>query len=318
VTPASTRSIPLEPVRCNCCGGNRSAPFAAGRDYEYDTSDTWVTAVRCLDCGLVYLNPRPAAAALPTIYPDNYYAYDFTGSMPAMVRWVKDRVDAMKVRLYLRLLPGSGRILDVGCGDGRILDMLRRHGRADWDLWGVEFSDSAAAHARRAGYTVVVGRFEDVELEPASLDLMIMNQLIEHVDDPRAMIAKARAALRPGGHLIIETPNIDSLDARLFRRRYWGGYHFPRHFTLFDARTLAATVRAGGLDPVAKRPLICPQFWILSLHHAALERGWPRQLVDWLSFRNPALLAPATLIEAVQKLVWWTSNLQLVARRPAG
>ncbi len=292
-------------------------PFAAGRDYEYDTCDTWVTAVRCRDCGLVYLNPRPAAAALPTIYPDNYYAYDFTSSMPGVVRWVKDRVDAMKVRLYLRLLPGPGRILDVGCGDGRILDMLRRHGRADWDLWGVEFSDGAAAHARRAGYTVLVGRFEDVALEPASLDLMIMNQLIEHVDDPRAMIAKARAALRPGGHLVIETPNIDSLDARLFRRRYWGGYHFPRHFTLFDARTLAATVSAGGLEPIAKRPLICPQFWILSLHHAALERGMPRRLVDWLSFRNPALLAPATLLEAVQKLVWWTSNLQLVARRAA-
>jgi SAM-dependent methyltransferase len=317
VTPASTRSIPLETVRCNCCGSDRSAPFAAGRDYEYDTCDTWVTAVRCRDCGLVYLNPRPAAAALPTIYPANYYAYDFATSMPAVVRWVKDRVDAMKVRLYLRLLPGPGRILDVGCGDGRILDMLRRHGRADWDLWGVEFSDAAAAQARRAGYTVLVGRFEDVELPPASFDLMIMNQLIEHVDDPRAMIAKARTALRPGGHLVIETPNLDSLDARLFRRRYWGGYHFPRHFTLFDARTLAATVSAGGLEPVAKRPLICPQFWILSLHHAALERGLPRRLVDWLSFRNPALLAPATLVEAVQRLLWWTSNLQLVARRVA-
>jgi 2-polyprenyl-3-methyl-5-hydroxy-6-metoxy-1,4-benzoquinol methylase len=309
------RSIPLETVRCNCCGSGRSEPVARGRDYEYDTSDTWVTAVRCLECGLVYLNPRPTAAALATIYPDNYYAYDFSTSMPAVVRRVKDRVDAMKVRLYRRLVPGAGRILDVGCGDGHILEMLRRHGRPDWDLWGVEFSETAATHARRAGYTVEIGRFEDVRLEPGSFDLMIMNQLIEHVDDPRGMIAKACAALRPGGHAIIETPNIESLDARLFRRRYWGGYHFPRHFTLFDRRTLAATVRAGGLEPVETRPLVCPQFWILSLHHIALERGWPRRLVDWLSFRNPLLLAPATGIEVLQKLVWWTSNLQMVARR---
>jgi SAM-dependent methyltransferase len=161
-----------------------------------------------------------------------------------------------------------------------------------------------------------VGRFEDVQLEPASFGLMIMNQLIEHVEDPRAMIAKAGAALRPGGHLVIETPNIASLDARLFRRRYWGGYHFPRHFTLFDARTLESMVSAAGLEPVERRPLICPQFWILSLHHVALERGWPKGLVEWLSFRNPMLLAPATLLEAIQKLAWWTSNLQLVARRP--
>jgi SAM-dependent methyltransferase len=228
---------------------------------------------------------------------------------------VKDLVDGRKVRLYRRLLPGPGRIVDVGCGDGRILDMLRRHGRSDWELWGIEFNDGAAAQARRAGYTVLAGRFETVALEPASVDLMIMNQLIEHVEDPRAMIAKARAALRPGGHLVIETPNLDSLDARIFRRRYWGGYHFPRHFTLFDTRTLPALARAGGLEPLEQRPLVCPQFWILSIHHLALERGWPARLVGWLSFKNPLLLGPATAIEVVQKLFWWTSNLQLVARR---
>ncbi len=316
-TAREPRTIPLERVRCNCCGSEEHEPVARGRDYEYDTSDTWVEAVRCRRCGLVYLNPRPTAAALATIYPDNYYAYDFSTSMPAIVRWVKDRVDARKVGLYRRLVPAAGRILDVGCGDGRILDMLRRHGRPDWDLWGIEFNERAATVARDAGYTVRVGRFEDIALEPEHFDLIIMNQLIEHVDDPRGMVTKARAALRPGGHLVIETPNLDSLDARLFRRRYWGGYHFPRHFTLFDTRTLATLVAAAGLEPVEKRPLLCPQFWILSVHHAALERGWPRRAVDWLSFRNPVLLAPATLIESVQKIFWWTSNLQLVARRPA-
>lgn len=309
------RTLPLEAVDCNLCGPCGREPYAAGRDFEYDTSDTWVTAVRCTGCGVVYLDPRPAPAALPTIYPDDYYAYDFSAAMNPLVRAVKDRVDAAKVGLYRRLVPGPGRILDVGCGDGRILDMLARHGRSDWDLWGVEFGERAVAEARRKGYTVVAGRFEDVALEPASFDLMIMNQLIEHVADPRAMIAKARAALRPGGHLVIETPNLDSLDARLFRRRYWGGYHFPRHFTLFDARTLAATVRAGGLEPVERRPLVCPQFWILSLHHVALERGWPAWVVRFLSYKNPLLLAPVTAIELLQRAVWWTSNLQMVARR---
>ena len=311
------RVLPLEDVACNLCGGRDAVPVARGRDFEYDTSDTEVSAVRCTRCGLVYLRPRPAAAALPTIYPDDYYAYDFEAKLPGIVRRVKDRVDAAKVGLYRRLVPRAGRLLDVGCGDGRILDMLRRHGRPDWDLWGVELGPRAVARARAKGYTVLAGRFEDVALEPEAFDLLVMNQLIEHVDDPRAMLAKARAALRPGGHVVIETPNLDSLDARLFRRRYWGGWHFPRHFTLFTAATLAAAVRAAGLEPVERRPLVCPQFWILSLHHLALERGWPRRVVDFLSFRNPLLLAPFTALEVVHRLVWWTSNLQLVARRPA-
>jgi 2-polyprenyl-3-methyl-5-hydroxy-6-metoxy-1,4-benzoquinol methylase len=310
------RSLPLEPVACNLCGSREGVPIARGRDFEYDTSDVWVTAVRCAGCGLVYLNPRPAAAALPAIYPDNYYAYDFAASLNPLVRRVKDRVDAAKVGLYRRLVPGPGRILDVGCGEGHILDMLRRHGRPDWDLWGVELGERAVQQARRAGYTVLAGRFEDVALPPGHFDLLIMNQLIEHVADPVAMLKKARAALRPGGHVVIETPNLDSWDARLFRRRYWGGYHFPRHFTLFDRRTLIAAVTVADLETVACRPLVCPQFWILSLHHAALEHRWPRAVVAFLSFRNPLLLAPATAIEFVQKLVWWTSNLQLIARRP--
>ena len=154
----AARTLPLEDVCCNLCGSRDAAPFARGCDFEYDTSDTEVSAVRCTRCGLVYLRPRPAPAALPTIYPDHYYAYDFEGDLPGAVRRVKDRVDAAKVGLYRRLLPRSGRILDVGCGDGRILDMLKRHGRADWDLWGVEFGPRAVEQARAKGYTVLAGR----------------------------------------------------------------------------------------------------------------------------------------------------------------
>src|SRR5207244_5463137 len=111
------------------------------------------------------------------------------------------------------------------------------------------------------------------ELPAASFDLVIMNQLIEHVRDPIAVLHRVARALRPGGHLFVETPNLDSLDARLFRRRYWGGYHLPRHFHLFDSKSLPRLVRQAGLTPIGLKPLVCPQFWIISLQNWLSDRG---------------------------------------------
>jgi len=122
-------------------------------------------------------------------------------------------------------------------------------------------------------------------------------------------------ALRPGGHLFIETPNLASLDARLFRRRYWGGYHLPRHFHLFDTRTLPALVQKAGLVAVAAKPLVCPQFWIISLQNWLTDRGARRAARRVFSPFNPLWLAPFTAIELIHQRLWWTSNLQVVARR---
>ena len=129
------------------------------------------------------------------------------------------------------------------------------------------------------------------------------------------MLRALAGALRPGGHIFLETPNLDSLDAHLFRRRYWGGYHLPRHFHLFDRRTLRELVRRAGLEPVSLRPLVCPQFWILSLHNWLADRGARGTAIRLFNPLNPFWLVPFTLIELVQQRLWWTSNLQMVARQ---
>jgi len=265
----------------------------------------------------VYLDPRPAAAALARIYPADYYAYDFAARLRPLVARVKGTTERAKVRAYLPYLRTGARVLDVGCGDGHLLGLVRAEAPFPLELDGVELAAEAAAEAIRRGVRLHEGRVEDVPLPPNAYDLIVMNQLIEHVADPAAVLRRIGTALRPGGHVFLETPNLDSLDARLFRRRYWGGYHLPRHFHLFDRHTLPRLVAAAGLETVAMRPLVCPQFWIISLSNWLCAHGRRATAERWVNVFSPWWLAPATAIEMVQARLWWTSNLQLVARRNA-
>jgi SAM-dependent methyltransferase len=313
-SPAPALDLPTEAGACALCGGRHGVRLAAGPDFEYDTTRRELTLWRC-PCGGVYLDPRPAPAALARIYPADYYSYDFERKLGPFVMRFKALADRAKVRAYVPYLRDGARVLDVGCGDGHLLADLRAAAGRRLELEGVEFSEAAAAGAERAGFRVHRAPVEEVELPPAAYDLVIMNQLIEHVREPEAVLGRLGAALRPGGHFFIETPNLDSLDARLFRRRYWGGYHLPRHFHLFDTRTLPRLVRQAGLAPVSVRPLVCPQFWIISLHNWLADRGARRAARRLFSPFNPAWLAPFTLLELVHQRLWWTSNLQLVARQ---
>lgn len=314
-SPDDPDPIALEPGACALCGATTGATLAAGYDFEYDTTRHEFTFWRC-ECGGAFLNPRPAPAALDRIYPSDYYSYDFAKKLGPFVMRFKGLTERSKVRAYDRYLAAGGRVLDIGCGDGHLLDLLRVGRPGDrLQLEGVEFSARAAAAAEQAGFHVYRGPIENVALPPESFDLIIMNQLIEHVREPRAVLERVRDALRPGGHLFLETPNIDSFDARLFRRRYWGGYHIPRHFHLFDTASLPRLVESAGLQPVHHQPLVCPQFWIISLRNWLCDIG-PRDLaVRLFSPFNPLLLAPATLLEIVHQKIAWTSNQQLVARR---
>ncbi len=306
------RSLATESGACALCGSTTGEFLAAGYDFEYLTTRDEFSFWRCA-CGGTFLHPRPAPAALPTIYPKNYYSYNFEDKLGPLVMRFKALTERAKVAAYAPYLRPHARVLDIGCGDGHVLEQLENAYPEPLHLAGVEFSEHGVAATKALGYQVHVGPIEDVALPSGAFDLVIMNQLIEHVRDPKAVLEKIATALAPGGHLFIETPNIDSYDARLFRKRYWGGYHLPRHFHLFDTRSLREVVEQAGLRTVSQKPLICPQFWIISIQNWLKDRGAHR-LSEWINPFNPLLLAPATVLELIHQRIGWTSNQQVVAQ----
>jgi len=272
--------------------------------------------VQCAGCSNVYLNPRPVTEELPTIYPQNYYAYNYDAVINPIARKAKDVLDAHKITGWMKYV-STGALLDVGCGNGRYLRMLNKLGVPSEKLYGVELSQPEIDQVKAAGFNGVCGRIEDVvdQLPQGEFDLIVLLQVLEHVQDPAATVSHLANLLKTGGVLIIETPNTDGLDARIFKNRYWGGYHFPRHWNLFNKTTLTRLVTSKGLSVRACKFLPAQSFWIFSFHHAIKEKfknAWLANMFD--PFTNVFLLSVFTGFDIVRAaLGMQTSNIQFIA-----
>lgn len=267
--------IAVEDVpRCPLCAGDRFEAAAVGFDYELRTCRNAWRLVRCAAeaCGHVWLNPRPATSRLSTIYPPHYYAYRYQDAVPGVALKIKNALDARK---FAGILKDAGvrsprGFADVGCGDGRYLRLARHAGTPDERNFGLELDQGVVERLRCEGFVGVHDRVETCTRIPdGALDLCTMFHVIEHVDDPVRVVSRIAAWLAPGGVLALETPNLDSLDARSFARTFWGGYHIPRHWNLFTPRTLERLMRAAGLEVIRTRYQTGHSFWMYSVHHSA-------------------------------------------------
>lgn len=294
---------------CDLCGSDRHvARIFAARDYEYGVPGEWVIA-RCAACRFLFQVPRPAPECLPSFYPPTYSAF---AANPA-TSWLFRATYWLDARRVARLIGPRGRVLDVGCGAGAALLAMRERGK--WDLWGLEPDEAAAVRARARGLDVETGGLMTSARPRASVDLIRMGHVIEHVLDPLGTLRLAWKLLRPGGVLFGETPNTDCWDFRLFGR-YWGALHVPRHITFFDHRSLRDALARAGFVDVRIVPRLRTVGW---------SAGLQNLLADRLGLRVPAtgrvrwyvlLIALCLPLTAVQSLVAWPATVAFVARKP--
>ena len=263
---------------CALCNSRHSENVSSGYDYELETCGNLWHFQQCEDCGHIQLNPRPHVSELPRIYPVDYYAYSMSSKLHPLILWGKEFIDAQKISSVLKnsKRPPSS-YLDVGCGDGRYLKILEdRFGVSRTNILGLELEKKAVDQLTSEGFHVQKCRVEDLEAPTcAPFDLITMFHVIEHVDSPVAVISKLRSLLSTEGQLIIETPNTNSMDFRFFMKSFWGGYHFPRHWHLFNDKTILELFEQCQMN-VAKI-VFQPghSFWLYSLHHLLkYELGW--------------------------------------------
>jgi SAM-dependent methyltransferase len=300
---------------CLLCGASESVVATTGPDYEYASAPGPFVLSQCLRCGHVSLNPIPKPGDVAALYPPTYYTVN-PGSplyLQGFIYENKIRFDVKRIRSFsdVRKLRS---IVDVGCGDAARLFQLRKIVSADTECIGLDlrFQPDMVERARAARIRLVEGSESNVdELRDAGHDLIIMSQILEHLRDPIAVLEKLRLKLAPDGLLLLETPNRGGLDYRLFRRKYWGGYHVPRHFHLFTRESLAGAVRKAGYRVVQQGSLPSPGFWILSFRNAlglsSSHRG--RSLFEFLNFSNlPAVGAFTALDRICIGLGFSTSN----------
>jgi SAM-dependent methyltransferase len=260
----------IERHGCPVCSGPGRPWRLALEDRLFDAPGRW-TLHRCTDaaCGACWLDPAPDPRDLHLAYaryythaPDDrtqqrwwraadlgYRAHREFGE-PALPdasllmrlrSHLPHRAELARFsRMYLTRAAGQ-RLLDVGCGAGNQMLMLRDLG---WEVAGLDVDPQAVAAARARGLDAQVGDL----LSPPEMqrfDAITMVHVIEHLVDPRRHLQAAHEALGRGGRLVIITPNVDSLGAHLFGSN-WRGLEPPRHLQLFSLPALTRLLRDCG------------------------------------------------------------------------
>ncbi len=290
-------AMELEAAACPLCERDDCVPIAVGEDFEYRTCSEEFLAVQCRQCSLVYLNPRPAPRELRRIYPDNYHAFQFENESKGLVYRVRRRLEWKRLSAWCRDLPAEARILDIGCGDGFHIGLLKEFGPKTWSIEGVDADPRAQSGSGDRGLTIHCGQVEEIALPETSYDLILMIMTIEHLADPLRTLRRAYTLLRPGGRLAIVTDNFGSPDFRIFGNRHWGGYHFPRHFYLFDKKTLHRIGAKAGFEIESIRTALSPVNWTYSVRNWIDDWKGPKWMVRFFSLRSPVALGIFTMLD---------------------
>ncbi|MGI8640265.1 MAG: class I SAM-dependent methyltransferase [Pyrinomonadaceae bacterium] len=309
------KSLKLTRVNCCICETGDAEKIGAGEDFEYRTSGDVFAAMQCNSCGLVYLNPRPDVSEFETIYPPTYHAFDFSEKDFGIVYKIRSRLEAKRLLSWCEDLPSDARILDVGCGDGFHLKLLRDYGKKSWQLEGVDLDKRAVEMAEKSGLKVHPGSVEELDLPENSYDLAFMIQTIEHVEKPDAILSAVKRVLKKGGKLVIVTDNTDSIDFGLFKKSYWGGYHFPRHWNLFNCKSLSKLAKKVGFEIVDLTTQVSPVNWVYSIHNALVDKRAPQFLINQFTLKSTVSLSAFTSLDIVLQKLGRGALLRAILRK---
>jgi 2-polyprenyl-3-methyl-5-hydroxy-6-metoxy-1,4-benzoquinol methylase len=274
----------LAEPKCLACGSTGLDVWAVARDVEYASTDDEFRYLHCPECCALSIDPVPRDR-LAEIYPESYYS--FGGGTGSIVEKAKQWLDRRRFAKLFATIEGEElSALDVGGGSGWLLGEAKRAEPRLRRTVVVDIDAGAKADAEAAGHEFHLSRVEDLEID-TRFDVIFLLNLIEHVDDPVAVLKKMRDLLKPGGCILVKTPNHDSWDARLFRHSSWGGYHCPRHWVLFTPESFAVAAEKAGLGIAGLSLTQGAPFWSVSILEWLQSKGIVRARQGEPMFRHP-------------------------------
>jgi SAM-dependent methyltransferase len=222
-------------VDCRLCGSpDLRVLFAATRSGRQ--------VVRCRGCGFLFYDPQPSPAQAAALYSGEYFEREY----PAETGEAQTRL-AHRRLARIETETGVGSLLDVGCGTGRFLAVARERG---WKAAGLDVSPAAARLAAAASRVPVHAGDLAGPLPPGqeSVDVVTMWDILEHLADPVAALAQLPRWLTPGGLLVVQTQNANSVTAAWMGRRWEQFVEF--HLCHFSSRTLRRALEGAAFEAV--------------------------------------------------------------------
>ncbi|MBU1147869.1 MAG: class I SAM-dependent methyltransferase [Candidatus Omnitrophica bacterium] len=249
----------FEYTPCNLCGND-----AANADVLYDaiqekipgTAEAFMRIysssssevfyerlVRCKQCGLIYISPRPRRELIINGYSsaqDRQYVSQERGRTVTFKNCLK----------IIKRLSDKGKLLDIGAASGIFVKVAKDAG---YQACGVEPSLWMCKIAKeRYGVSVFPGTLEAAGFKDDSFDIITMWDVLEHVPDPMKTLKDVKRVLKPGGLLIVNYPRIDDPLARIFGRKWW--FLLSVHLFYFTPKTLLAYMEKLGFEKIVHRP----------------------------------------------------------------
>jgi SAM-dependent methyltransferase len=302
--------------RCLICGTPILRVGARAPD-RLVTGEGPFDVLECPSCDLGITQARLTDEQLEHYYSSAYYDA-FCGWVAGRGRsplrlardkwreWSLRRRAARKPFWPLPVTPG--RVLDVGCGDGSLLQHFADQG---WTAIGVDPASTAVAAVRHRRLEAHQGTLDDHPWEHGSFQAILFQHSLEHIPDPMGSLSEAAKLLAPGGVLVVAVPNWASWQKRLFRSR-WFHLDLPRHQQHFSPTALERAARQVGLEPIevgTESNVISP---VYSMHYVLAGR-WSSGWKLWASYALGTLMFPALWL--VDR--WGGGDCcYLVARRP--
>ena len=259
----------LEEVSCPVCPDARKQLV-----YQVPAADGNLRSiVSCSDCGLIFVSPRIASEKIAATYSGKEY-FERNDDRTGYQNYLQDReLHLIFFRRQLaeleNRLPGR-KLLDVGCAGGFLIHEAVHRG---WQAEGVELSSFASAYARDTlGLNVRTGSLRESDFAANSFDAVVMDDVIEHFENPLTEVREVYRILKPGGGFLLHTPNAGS-PWRTFMGKKWIHLKPDEHLFYFDPSTIDTLLSKAGFEFVYARG--CSKATNLAYIVGVLEKSIP-------------------------------------------
>lgn len=228
---------------------------------------------RCPNCKQAQTMPLLSPEDLPGLYGGYYPRREI--DIEALVRQVGNPADPVEIKRHRRngtdnqgqyLAQPGMEILDYGCGAGVSLMEAKALGA---EPYGIEADPNVQQVIDALQLRIHIGTLDDAPFADRQFDLIVLNQVLEHIPQPEELLERFQGMLKPGGKLVLGVPNADSIFARFFKRT-WINWHVPYHLHHFTPRSVRLFLERCGWR-VSSLRTITPNLWTVLQCRATIE-----------------------------------------------